>query len=165
MLIPRQPGSYNPFSNNHHEVVYLGDPPEIECDFRYRLENERQLVKNKAGAVQFWRARGFRRIGSTKYFCFAMNAAHKSRMTSALADFDPMPRRIAKLDDCDVEGQHTKISCDGRRERKMAAIWPIHKAILNSNTIDANGSDSETDCLEFLELRLRSYPIKQNGAS
>lgn len=160
-----RPGSYAPFSDTSHKDIYYGNPPQMQCNFKYLLERERRIVTSRLAATRFWRARGFRRIGNSKYFCFAMDPAHRSRIPSAapVLDFD-LPKRPANpAMVCDIEGQHTRMSCDAKRSRKMAAIWPIHKGILStSREKEASDTDADVNCLEFLEICLRSYPISQN---
>ncbi|MCJ1254661.1 hypothetical protein MMC24_002476 [Lignoscripta atroalba] len=72
-----------------------------------RLNLHRQ---NTAKAVAFWRALGFRRVGSSEWFCLAKDPLHPSRTLAAIDDYDPP-------DGPNMEGQ------------SLADVSPIHSAI------------------------------------
>jgi hypothetical protein len=56
-----------------------------------KTEAERRAIfeANKANAIDFWRAMGFRRVGVTHWFCYAMDPTHPARRTAVEDDFDP----------------------------------------------------------------------------
>jgi hypothetical protein len=54
------------------------------------LQYSKDVFKSKkAEAVAFWRAMGFRRIGSSQWFCYAMDPEHLSCHLAIEDDFDP----------------------------------------------------------------------------
>ena len=107
---------------------------------QYRIEtarlsdNERKASFNRsqARAVAFWRSLGYRRVGSTQWFCLATDSNHPSRKLAVNDDYDP------PIDDFTTE--------DGR---DLKDIYPVHYSIDHSNDADA---------VSFLEQRLLSFP-------
>lgn len=58
----------------------MGKPTEERLTIRSRAES---------GAIHFWRACGFRRVGASGCFGFSFDSKHKSRALPADSDFDP----------------------------------------------------------------------------
>lgn len=61
------------------------------------------LAENKRKAVSFWRAMGFRRVGETSWFCYALDPAHPSHQLAAVNDFDPVGQESTPAVPEDVE--------------------------------------------------------------
>ena len=79
-------------------IVY---PAVVKEDFEKELEGKTQAEKKEIEkahykiAVKFYRANGFRRIGLSKWFGFAVGAEHKSREVALENDLDPAEDDVA----------------------------------------------------------------------
>lgn len=88
----------------------------------------------QSAAEDFWRAVGFRRIGSTSYFAYAKDPSHASRSISAADDYrHPLSVQSTSSED--------------------DQMFPYDKAMSQSN-------DPET--LELLKARLLAHPATDN---
>lgn len=77
----------------------LGKPAELVEDpgssrYVHKIDKTDEVKKamiedNVAKATKFWRAMGFRRVGTSEWFCYAMDPEHPARQLAAKDDFDP----------------------------------------------------------------------------
>jgi GNAT superfamily N-acetyltransferase len=61
-------------------------------------EGEAKFAANKAKAIAFWRAMGFRRVGASHWFCYTMDPDHASHGLSAGDDLDPVGMKCSPRD-------------------------------------------------------------------
>ncbi|MCJ1384790.1 hypothetical protein MMC17_007908 [Xylographa soralifera] len=65
----------------------------IKMDEMSTTESHQYFRSSVASVVSFWRAMGFRRIGTTQWFCLAADVGHPAAKLSAQDDFN-LPERI-----------------------------------------------------------------------
>ena len=104
----------------------------LEASYLSDTERKASFDRSQARAVAFWRSLGYRRVGSTQWFCLAADLNHPSHKIAANDDWDPPVHEVT------VE--------DGR---DLKDIYPIHYKIDHSSDIDA---------MSFLQQRVLSCP-------
>ncbi|KAI9847651.1 MAG: hypothetical protein M1830_007341, partial [Pleopsidium flavum] len=101
--------------------------------------------ENEAIAIAFFRSLGYRRVGSTVWFCLAANPEHSSHKMATADDYDP-PRKSPNEFDSEDEGEVGEAS----RLRKLQQNLPVHHAITVL---------PDLECVAFLNERRGSTPI------
>jgi hypothetical protein len=74
------PRQFSPDLNSSCSVLNL----DKSFDERYAIR-----MSNNARAIIFWRHMGFRRVGTSNWFCSAMDITHPVRHLNAKDDFEP----------------------------------------------------------------------------
>jgi GNAT superfamily N-acetyltransferase len=75
-----------------HDLVNPGIlTADIESQLAGKSVEERLMIRTRVqfGAIYFWRACGFRRIGASRCFAFSYDSQHPSHTLDAASDFDP----------------------------------------------------------------------------
>lgn len=112
----------------------------VEAESEKLTPTQKQLFYQKKQSIQedFWRAMGFRRIGSSSYFCLAKDPKHASHLLTPQDDY----KRPAAL--------RVSARTDGQD-------FPLMDPIPDPHAFEQkNWSDSETK--KLMEARLVSYP-------
>lgn len=104
----------------------------LEASYLSDIERNASFDRSQTRAVAFWRSLGYRRVGSTQWFCLAADPNHPSHRLAANEDWDPPVHEVP------VE--------DGR---ELKEVYPVHYKIDHS---------SDDDALKFLRQRLLTYP-------
>ncbi|KAJ6118121.1 hypothetical protein N7471_013998 [Penicillium samsonianum] len=117
----------------------LVSPGTLTADFESQLEGksaeERLMTKSRAesGAIDFWRACGFRRIGASRCFAFSFDVQHQSRALSAASDFDPRRSHAKDLEYEELEAAYEAdhlIDPNKLKMEKLRDMLPLHHAAL-----------------------------------
>lgn len=113
---------------------------EFEAELERLSKSESEvLYQRKQGAVEeFWRAMGFRRIGSSEFFCFARDSSHPSH---SLLPQDDYVRPLALSSTARADDQD----------------FPLMDPLPDEDTRDPK-KYNDAEKLKLLEARLRSYP-------
>ncbi|KAJ0416963.1 hypothetical protein BJY00DRAFT_290635 [Aspergillus carlsbadensis] len=85
------------------------------------------------GALQFWRACGFRRIGASKCLAFSFNPQHQSRALAVASDFDPHIDPANDFEDEELDGAASFEEAQQRKDRRMRESLPLHHAALTQD--------------------------------
>ena len=106
-----------------------------------KAERDAIFDENEAIAVALFRSVGYRRVGSTVWFCFA---DHPSHLITSSDDFNPQQYQSDDLEIEDID-REDEDATGSRRLEKLQQMRPIHHAI----TVLA-----DNDCKGFLDQRL-----------
>ncbi|KAJ5737473.1 uncharacterized protein N7483_002598 [Penicillium malachiteum] len=93
---------------------------------------ERLMIRGQAqfGAIHFWRACGFRRIGASRSFAFSFDLQHQSRALSAASDFDPRRDCADDLEDEKLSEAVSFIEPKRLKLERLRDVLPLHHAAL-----------------------------------
>lgn len=94
----------------------------LEC--KSEADRHANFDEHEATAIAFYRSLGYRRVGSTVWFCFAANPDHTSHKIATADDFDPR-RNFPDDSDSEKEGDEGEASRLGKLQQKLA----VHHAI------------------------------------
>ncbi len=109
----------------------------LEC--KSEADRRANFDEHEATAIAFYRSLGYRRVGSTVWFCFAANPDHTSHKIATADDFGPR-RNFPDDSDSEKEGDEGEASRLGKLQQKLA----VHHAI---NVLP------DVDCVAFLDQR------------
>lgn len=101
------------------ESLSMGKPAEERLKIRARAES---------GAIHFWRACGFRRIGASGCFGFSFDPEHKSRALPADSDFDPREDHADDVEDEKLRETGPFIDIKKLKVEKLRETLPLHHA-------------------------------------
>ncbi|OQD86705.1 hypothetical protein PENANT_c007G03009 [Penicillium antarcticum] len=108
---------------------------DIESQLVGKSAEERLMTRAQieAGAIDFWRSCGFRRIGASHCLAFSFDLHHQSRALAAASDFDPRRSHAEDLEAEELEviyesDPFTKVQ-EPKLERLRDAM-PLHHAAL-----------------------------------
>jgi GNAT superfamily N-acetyltransferase len=104
----------------------------IKSQLAGKSVEERLMIRTRVqfGAIYFWRACGFRRIGASRCFAFSYDSQHPSHTLDAASDFDP--RRDYSEDPEDEERNETSLFTQVKqlRVKSLRSTLPLHHAAL-----------------------------------
>lgn len=113
-----------------------------------RAERDAVFDENEAVAIALFRSVGYRRVGSTVWFCFAADPDHPSRRIASTDDFDPQQYQSGDLD-IEIIDKEDEDTTEARSLEKLQQMRPIHHAV----TVLA-----DNDCVEYLDQQRTSTP-------
>lgn len=105
---------------------------DIESQLVGRDAEDRLMIRTRAqfGAIYFWRACGFRRIGASRCFAFSYDSQHRSRTIDAASDFDPRRDYSGDLEDEELDEKASFSRIKKLKIEKLRGSLPLHHAAL-----------------------------------
>ncbi|GIJ99534.1 hypothetical protein Aspvir_001667 [Aspergillus viridinutans] len=105
---------------------------DIESQLVGRSAEERLAIRARAqfGAILFWRACGFRRIGASHCFAFSFDSQHQSRTLAAASDFDPRRDDAEDLEDEELYETAPFTEVEKLKMERLRDALPLHHAAL-----------------------------------
>ncbi|MCJ1366747.1 hypothetical protein MMC16_005877 [Acarospora aff. strigata] len=126
---------------------------QINSEVRNKLEGKSKADRDalfdekEAIAVSLFRSLGYRRVGSTVWFCFAADPEHASHRIAPADDFDP-PQHPSN--DLDSDDNDIFDDIEARSLEKLQQNRPLHHAIT---------AQADNDCVEYLNQRRIIAPV------
>lgn len=124
---------------------------EVRDQVEGKSKAERDVIfdENEAIAVALFRSVGYRRVGSTVWFCFAADPDHPSHRIASADDFNPPQYQS---DDLQIEVIDTEDNdaTEARELEKLQQMRPLHHAV--TVLVD-------NDCLAYLNQQRTLSPI------
>lgn len=140
-------------TDRHVQFAFTWATP-LNSEVRYQVEGKPRAERdaifdvNEAIAIALFRSVGYRRVGSTVWFCFAADPEHSSHRIASGDDFNPQQYQS---DDLQIEiiDREDKDATEVRRIEKLLQMRPLHHAI----TVLA-----DDDCVEYLNQQRTLTP-------
>lgn len=112
---------------------------------------ERDVIfdENEAIAVALFRSIGYRRIGSTVWFCFAADPDHPSHRIASADDFNAPQYQSDDLQ-IEVIDREDNDAAEARELEKLKQMRPLHHAVIVL---------ADNDCVEYLNQQRTLIPI------
>jgi hypothetical protein len=117
-----------------HALVSPGTlTADVEPQLVGKSAEERLMIRTRieSGAIDFWRACGFRRIGASRCFAFSFDLQHQSRALAAASDFDPRISHAKDLENEEIEVIYEAdrlTEPDKLKMERLRGALPLHHA-------------------------------------
>lgn len=130
-------------------ATHLNDEAGIQPLGTSKTERKAIFDEGESVAIALFRSIGYRRVGSSVWFCFAADASHASHNLALGDDYNPPQYQSDELDVDEVIGEDED-AAEARRMVRLQQARPLHHAI----TVLA-----DSDCVESLSQQRALNPI------